>query len=83
MDTNTNHCSLYVSCIDFLRTPENMESYVQEKKYRHIASLYYKSFLNHFIELMIGHQKLWKIAHNKKQVENIFNDMITEIIRGS
>ena len=83
INTNTNHCSLYVSCLDFIGTKDNMESYVHEKKYRLIASLYYKSFLNHFIELMLDHKKLWKVAQNKKQVETIFEKMITEIIRGS
>jgi len=82
-DLETNICSTYISCLDFVGTSENMGSYVYEKKYYNIASEYYKKFLEKFCEHLMDHPKFWEIAKNKKETESIYSIMVNEIMKGS
>jgi len=60
-----------------------MGSYVYDKKYYNIASIYYKRFLEKFCERILDHSKLWKVVKNKKQVEDIYLSIVDEIMKGS
>lgn len=84
---NNNRFSLYISCEKIAPgTPENMDSYEQEQKFRHIASIYYKNFLNRFAQIIDEQWEMWETnqAIDKNGAKRVlYNEIINEIWWGS